>query len=110
MERRDFLKAVVGGVAVVGGTWLTPEWLSAADRKPVDGSSGPTPRTSGATQLAAKHHYNGEYFKKIERFNQAHPSDIHLNLTDRALVQSVVARLQRLQVIVGHGNFQVRCS
>ena len=105
MERRDFLKAVVGGVVALGETCLTPLWVPAAERNQTDPHHAS--QSAISHQFAATRSYTEDYFKKLERFNQAHPADIHLSPTDHRLVPSVVARLQRLQVMVGHGNFQI---
>ena len=107
MERRSFLKAVAGGVVTIGEAWFVPVSLNALDSGLIEGPTGSSPNLSSGHQLAAKRRYGQEYFQKLTRFNKPHPSDIHLSLSDRALVHSVVGRLGRLQVMIGHGNFQI---
>jgi len=107
MERRSFLKVVAGGVVAIGEAWFVPVSLNAVDGSLREGPSGPSLNLSSGRQLAAKRPYGQEYFQKLTRFNRPHPSDIHLSLSERALLHSVVGRLGRLQVIIGHGNFQI---
>ena len=107
-----FLKAVVGGVVAIGEAWFVHVSLNAVDGGLREGPLGPSlnlssGHLSSGRQLAAKQQYGQEYFQKLTRFNRPHPSDIHLSLSERTLLHSVVGRLGRLQVIVGHGNFQI---
>ena len=96
MERRSFLKVVAGGVVAIGEAWFVPVSLNAVDGSLREGPSGPSLNLSSGRQLAAKRPYGQEYFQKLTRFNRPHPSDIHLSLSERALLHSVVGRLGRL--------------
>ena len=84
--------------------------VSAVADARLEGPCGSSQNLRSGYQLAAKWRYSQEYFQKLNRFNKPHPCDIHLSRSDRALVHSVVGRLRRLQVVVGHGNFQILSS
>jgi D-alanyl-D-alanine carboxypeptidase len=46
-----------------------------------------------------------DYLVKMENFDSSHQQDVFLNRKYFALLESALQRLQRLQRIVGHGNF-----
>ena len=47
------------------------------------------------------------YLQKMENFENAHHEDVYLTPNQNALLGSVFRRLDRVQNVVGHGNFNV---
>ena len=90
MKRRDFLRAALG-VVIVGG--FAPEVLAQVARIP------PT------SKPANYDHFIKDYLHKIRNFDAHHQEDVRLDRGQFALLKSCVARFERLQRTVGHGNF-----
>jgi len=90
MNRRDFLRAALG-VAIVGG--FAPEVLAQIAS------------ISPASTPGNYDHFIKDYLHKIRNFDAHHPEDVFLDQAQFRLLQSCVARFERLQRTVGHGNF-----
>ena len=79
------------GVVVASG--FAPEVLAQVARIP------PT------TKPTHYDHFIKDYLHKIRNFDAHHQEDVCLNSAQFALLKSCVARFERLQRTVGHGNF-----
>ena len=90
MNRRDFLRAALG-VAIVGG--YAPEVLAQV--------AGIPP----ASNPVNYDRFIKDYLHKIRNFDFHHQEDICLDQAQFGLLKSCVARFERLQRTVGHGNF-----
>nr|VFK78400.1 MAG: D-alanyl-D-alanine carboxypeptidase [Candidatus Kentron sp. SD] len=84
MDRRYFLRLIVGGTAVAGSAHWSP--VSAQPQTPQLGK---------------------DYFRKIRNFDSHHQEDITLKRDDRLLLADVVAHCRRVQKNIGHGNFHL---
>ena len=47
------------------------------------------------------------YFEKMQNFEKSHPEDVFLPPADLALLVGTFKRIDRVQSLVGHGNFNV---
>ena len=95
MRRRDFIKAVSAGV-VLGA--IDPFSLASADQL---SRHLPIVRQSDFDDSIK------DYLHKMQNFDQPHPGDVSLEKELLPILHSSVARLERLQRTVGHGNFQL---
>ena len=59
----------------------------------------------GAPTIVMDDKHIKDYLSKIRHPNRPHPGDIVLDRNGKALLKSVVKRLQRVRSHVGHGNF-----
>lgn len=93
MKRRDFLKAVT---AIVAGGCLPVDALATLA----------TIEKRSAESITANHDNSiKDYLHKMRNFNERHEGDFCLNDLQHKILTSSVNRLNRLQRIVGHGNF-----
>ncbi|MBF0342217.1 MAG: D-alanyl-D-alanine carboxypeptidase family protein [Magnetococcales bacterium] len=100
MNRRGFLKILTAGAAgVIGSLPLGAEALAAsATRAP-----GPLPKTRATPD--SRDEDLDSYLHKVRYFNEDHPDDVFLKEEQLALLQSSVKRFNRIQKMVGFGNF-----
>lgn len=92
MQRRDFLKLLVSGI-IAGG--VSPEAFA---------------QLAGAFPVRLMKHIEdntSDYYLKMKNFNRHHRDDIRLRNAEIRLLKSVVKRLHRVQLNVGHGNFHL---
>lgn len=95
MRRRDFLKAVTAGVLLSS---VDPfSLVSAAQLFPQPQRPSPSDFDSNIK----------DYLHKMENFDHPHSGDVILAEKQLPLLNSCVARLKRLERMVGHGNFNL---
>jgi hypothetical protein len=95
MRRRDFLKAVTAGALLSG---LDPfSFVSAAQLFP-------PPRRSSRSDFDSN---IKDYLYKMENFDHPHSGDVILGKQQLQLLKTCVSRLKRLELTVGHGNFNL---
>jgi len=92
MKRRDFLKILAIGVL---GWGITPEVLA---------QNIEILKKSPSENL--DDHVN-DYLNKMQYFNEPHNDDVQVDSGLYKVFASTVMRFNRLQQIVGHGNFQI---
>ena len=92
MRRRKFLKTAAA--AVVAGA-ITPNSLVQVTK------------VSHAATTKIQDDQIRDYLHKMRNFNRFHKGDICLDRNDLKLLEKCVARLKRLQAVVGHGNFHL---
>jgi hypothetical protein len=92
MKRRDFLKIMAIGVL---GWGITPEVL--AQNIEI---------LKKAPSENLDDHVN-DYLNKMQYFNEPHNDDVQVDSGLYKVFASTVMRFNRLQQIVGHGNFQI---
>ena len=92
MKRRDFLKIMAIGVL---GWGITPEVLA---------QNIEILKKSPSENL--DDHVN-DYLNKMQYFNEPHNDDVQVDSGLYKVFASTVMRFNRLQQIVGHGNFQI---
>lgn len=121
MNRRDLLTGFIAGAAFTGGSayfWQKDRFadVAAVDtdlQTPVDELSLVEPPLVEPTidsetpmldeqQIAA-----ASVDEKVRHFERDFEDDIRLPEEERELMQSVLLRLERVQKVVGHGNFNV---
>ena len=93
MKRRDFIKAVTAGVILSG---VAPFSLVSAKQL--------LPRPQRLAQASFDSHIK-DYLHKMQNFDHMHPDDIYVEKELLPVLRSCVARLKRLEIMVGHGNF-----
>ncbi|MBF0294182.1 MAG: D-alanyl-D-alanine carboxypeptidase family protein [Magnetococcales bacterium] len=97
MNRRGFLKFLTAGTMGALGTFGLGEEACAdsitlaASRK----TSTPDPRDDDMHT----------YLRKVRYFNEDHPDDVFLKEEQFQLLQSAVKRFNRIQTLIGFGNF-----
>lgn len=92
MNRRDFLKVFLGFAA---GWGIVP--ASAAVNL--------TFPSSQRTEHPDDH--IKDYLQKMQRFDEPHKDDVWINSSMKDVFISTVKRLERLEEMTGHGNFQI---
>jgi zinc D-Ala-D-Ala carboxypeptidase len=132
MERRDFLKlfstgtvAAMGGQLVMrGDSKIVPQMLNIyedIDTSSVDLAQSiqymTTPAPDSKALLHAFQHQNvslvvdsgnlNTYLQKMENFESSHIEDMFLEQAEYPVLVSVFKRLDRVQNLVGHGNFNI---
>jgi len=95
MRRRDFIKAVSAGV-VLGV--IDPFSLA---------SAGQLSRQLPMVRQSDFDDSIKDYLYKMQNFDQPHPGDVSLEKELLPILHSSVARLKRLQRMVGYGNFHL---
>ena len=93
MQRRHFIKALAAGV-ILGG--VSPLSLVEASEF--------SPSRQGVSSSSFDSHIR-DYLYKMENFDHSHPEDLYVEEELRPVLRSCVARLKRLEILVGHGNF-----
>ncbi|MBF0310056.1 MAG: D-alanyl-D-alanine carboxypeptidase family protein [Magnetococcales bacterium] len=95
MERRTILKSMIAGA----GLAISPlsSALSAVKTK--------SPRREANSGLDDA--YLQDYLEKIRNFDKPHHNDLFLDQQNFRVLKSTVERFQRLQLVVGHGNFSL---
>nr|MBF0221586.1 D-alanyl-D-alanine carboxypeptidase family protein [Desulfobulbaceae bacterium] len=92
MNRRTFIKAVTG--TIISSTSM--------------GIS--LPALSAAGSLPQPNMHDGDikdYLVKMRFFDLLHSDDVFVEGNDQTLLNSVVFRLMRIQLVIGHGNFHL---
>jgi D-alanyl-D-alanine carboxypeptidase len=132
MERRDFLKlfstgtvAAMGGQLVMsGGSSLVPQMSNIyedIDTSPVElAQSIQYMTTLAPDSIALPHAFQRQnvsliidsdnlntYLPKMENFESSHIQDMFLEQKEYSVLVSVFRRLDRVQNLVGHGNFNI---
>ncbi|MBF0273511.1 MAG: D-alanyl-D-alanine carboxypeptidase family protein [Magnetococcales bacterium] len=98
MDRRSFLKILTAGT--IGSLPFGQEaWAAAASSRP----AGPLPK-SKATPDSRDDDLDA-YLHKVRYFNEDHPDDVFLKEEQLNLLLSSVKRFNRIQKMVGFGNF-----
>lgn len=92
MKRRDFLKAATAAIIASG---IDPFALSAVAQK-----------TSVRSTSGMDDHIK-DYLYKMRHFDRVHDNDKYLAKNQLPLLKTTVSRLNRLQRLVGHGNFHL---
>lgn len=125
MKRRTLLKALPLGLLPLAGDSLA--WLELVSgkccaqdpadlKKPEDGDTkleeqSVTVRhreSSYSVEHDANHPSHGKVdLQKIKEFDQQYPGDFVLDHDQQVLLKTVAARLQRAQLYIGHGNFNL---
>jgi len=95
MRRRDFLKAVTAGALLSA---FDPFSLVSAGQL----LSQPGPLSGSDFDGHIK-----DYLHKMENFDRPHSGDVILEEKQIALLNACVSRLKRLQMMAGHGNFNI---
>ncbi|MBF0439166.1 MAG: D-alanyl-D-alanine carboxypeptidase family protein [Magnetococcales bacterium] len=102
MNRRDFLKTVAAGTAgVIGSFGFESDAL--ADALP------PLPKLSPKSRVVhdSREDDPETYLHKVRYFNEDHPDDVFLKEKQFGLLQSALKRFNRIQALVGFGNFYI---
>jgi hypothetical protein len=132
VERRDFLKIFsTGTVAAMGGQLvlrddLTPHQVLSNVYEDIDTTSVDleqsirymtTPAPDSAALLRAFERQNvslivdsgnlNTYLQKMKDFEDSHIEDVFLGQTEYSVLVSAFKRLDRVQNLVGHGNFNI---
>ncbi|MBF0429432.1 MAG: twin-arginine translocation signal domain-containing protein, partial [Magnetococcales bacterium] len=100
MNRRDFLKTVAAGTAgVIGSFGFESDAL--ADALP------PLPKLSPKSRVVhdSREDDPETYLHKVRYFNEDHIDDVFLKDEQLHLLQSALNRFNRIQKLVGFGNF-----
>lgn len=93
MKRRSFLKAATTGIALgLVGTSLPALAATKAYPTPV---SAPKMKNEDLEN----------YLSKVRQYNEDHVGDVYLDRRNLALLDSSLKRFQRVQAVVGFGNF-----
>ncbi|MFC1859362.1 D-alanyl-D-alanine carboxypeptidase family protein [Thermodesulfobacteriota bacterium] len=92
MQRRDFLKLILLNAISLGA-------VSEALAKII--------KIPGAPPAQYFDDHLKDYLHKMRAFDQHHPEDIYLDKEQRSLFRTILKRFDRLQQIVGHGNFHL---
>lgn len=115
MNRRTLLKILAGSVVLgagAGGLSLLPVRPPA----PSGGAAGPVPdhpRAAMPPELLPAHDPEGRIAPRvaaadrIRRFDRDYADDVQLPVRQWPLLQSSLARLQRVRRLVGHANFSL---
>lgn len=133
MDRRKFLKGVVGGamVSLTGASLYryfgsyTPEWIErkvtlglknspVLSEDPLPFSQPPQALEDGASQASQAHmeldppsDEQANYLTKIKNFDAAFQDDVWLTESEQALLNQTLSRLNALKRTIGFGNFNV---
>ncbi|NGZ07367.1 MAG: peptidase M15 [Magnetococcales bacterium] len=100
MDRRSFLKIMTAGaVGAVGSLPFASDATAATVSRTL--SSLPKVRVTPD----ARDEDLDTYLHKVRYFNEDHPDDVYLKEEQLALLQSSVKRFNRIQKMVGFGNF-----
>lgn len=91
MNRRTFIKVITGTIVNGAAIGLPLPALSIAE-------SGQKPLVDGDIK---------DYLVKMRFFDLLHDDDVFLEGNDQLLLNTVVARLKRIQLVIGHGNFHL---
>ena len=92
MNRRDFFKAITTALFI--GRLVPQAFASTVKGR----DKGPSERLDNAIK---------DYLHKMQRFDQSHSDDVYIESGQIPLLKSSVARFNRLQSLVGHGNFHI---
>lgn len=92
MNRRDFFKAITTTLFI--GRFVPQAFASTVKGR----DKGPSERLDNAIK---------DYLHKMQRFDQSHSDDVYIESEQIPLLKSSVARFNRLQRLVGHGNFHI---
>ena len=95
MRRRDFLKALSAGVIL--GSFEPLSFVSATQL---------FPQSQGFSRSDIDSSIK-DYIHKMQNFDQPHSGDIYLEKELLPVLHNCVLRLNRLQRIIGHGNFHL---
>ena len=101
MKRRQFLKLIPAGI--ISSSTLTPWMQARAGDEPTLAMSEPQSELLGPP--LDKHIKDSLH--KTKDFDRAYQDDVILPQPQMALMQSSVARLSRLQRVVGYANFNL---
>ncbi|MBW2501999.1 MAG: M15 family metallopeptidase [Deltaproteobacteria bacterium] len=93
MQRRHFIKSLAAGFI-----------LSSVAPLSLVEASEPFPQPLGVSSSSFDSHIK-DYLYKMENFDQSHPEDLFVEKELQPVLRSCVARLKRLEILVGHGNF-----
>ena len=93
MQRRHFIKSLAAGFI-----------LSSVAPLSLVEASEPFPQPLGVSSSSFDSHIK-DYLYKMENFDQSHPEDLFVEMELQPVLRSCVARLKRLEILVGHGNF-----
>jgi len=102
VRRRDFLKYVGLAAVCYPQSALSKVLLIEAGSRKIFHSVAPDVHIPPVTEANLK-----DYLTKIRNPDTPHPADIVLGAKDRALLASVVGRLERLSETIGYGNFGI---
>lgn len=125
MKRRTLLKALPLGLLPLAGDSLA--WLELVSGKccaqdPADPKKPEDDDTKLEEQSVTVRHRESSYsvehdanhpghgkvdLQKIKEFDQQYPGDFVLDHDQQVLLKTVAARLQRAQLYIGHGNFNL---
>lgn len=94
MNRRDFIKAVAGGIIGFGAAPEAIAIAAAGRQAPFISSQKYDPHIK-------------DYLFKMQHFNLDFEEDVYLDLEKFWLLKSCLERLHRVQSTVGHGNFHL---
>ncbi|MBF0214066.1 MAG: D-alanyl-D-alanine carboxypeptidase family protein [Magnetococcales bacterium] len=102
MDRRGFLKILTAGAAaaIPSLPFGTEAWAASATRAP---ESAPKTRVSPDSRDDDL----DSYLHKVRYFNEDHPDDVFLKEEQFNLLQTSVKRFNRIQKMVGFGNFYI---
>ncbi len=103
MNRRDLLTGFLAGAAFTGSNGYL--WQLAQDSAPIN--FGDDALASASDPIIDSESPATSIEDKVRFFEREFADDIRLQEPEWALMQSVIIRLERVQKVVGHGNFNI---
>ncbi|GAB0058787.1 hypothetical protein SIID45300_03144 [Candidatus Magnetaquicoccaceae bacterium FCR-1] len=103
MNRRGFLKIITAGAAgVMASNPFGSEALAASAERRATG----LPKKNRVSQDSRDDDLDS-YLHKVRYFNEDHPDDVYLKEEQLDLLNSALRRFNRIQKLIGFGNFYV---